>query len=511
MTTLYSLTQLIKDIAQTQPNVRTVFEGNIYDSLNTNKSVKYDAVCLTQGTHRETEDTYIYNFNFMWVSRLQDNLEENRLQAQSLGIQVISNILKILEDKYNIEIGEHTYQTWTQQFLDETAGVLCNVELTVYKDWNCADMYGDIPDITITDNGKYNIGGHGVVVEVESEEQHNQQKQVSITDNGTRIVTYDDGYTGLEAITINTNVPQTGSTINNQNKNITITNNGSQTVTFDAGYTGLGVVGINTNVPDRYQEGKNDGVAEQKAKLTSLSVTENGTYTKEDGYNQITVNVQSSENRLNDFMLDKVTSLTASDLAGVTVIPENFAYFKRNLTSVDLSNITEIKNSGFAGCGGLTTVDLSSVRIIGSSGFQACSNLTSVGILQNIQSIAASAFYGCNKLTGNFVIGPGFTANTYTSSVWQGCSGITSFTFLGTPNNIGYNTTYANTTWFDGCSSVQYFDFTHCTSVPNLLGSTTFTVLTQDYEIRVPQALYNQWIAATNWSAAGVVEHIVAV
>ena len=55
---------------------------------------------------------------------------------------------------------------------------------------------------------------------------------------------------------------------------------------------------VEVNVPDLngsynegYEQGKIDGVNEQKSKLESISITENGTYTKEDGYNQIEVNV----------------------------------------------------------------------------------------------------------------------------------------------------------------------------------------------------------------------------
>ena len=55
---------------------------------------------------------------------------------------------------------------------------------------------------------------------------------------------------------------------------------------------------INVNVPDLngsydegYAQGKTDGINEQKSKLESISITENGTYNKEDGYNHIEVNV----------------------------------------------------------------------------------------------------------------------------------------------------------------------------------------------------------------------------
>jgi surface protein len=51
---------------------------------------------------------------------------------------------------------------------------------------------------------------------------------------------------------------------------------------------------IEVNVPDlngSYDEGKEDGIKEQKSKLKTINITENGTYSREDGYNSITVEV----------------------------------------------------------------------------------------------------------------------------------------------------------------------------------------------------------------------------
>ena len=122
---------------------------------------------------------------------------------------------------------------------------------------------------------------------------------------------------GWSAVTVN--VP-TGSTINNQNKTVNIVNNGVTTVTYDSGYTGLGTVGINVAVPtghsdaeliqayqsgytngytsgntDGYNSGKivgyNSGITYQKSLLVSTAVTENGTYTREDGFNSVNVEV----------------------------------------------------------------------------------------------------------------------------------------------------------------------------------------------------------------------------
>lgn len=47
------------------------------------------------------------------------------------------------------------------------------------------------------------------------------------------------------------------------------------------------------NVPDNYEKGKEDGAAEQKAKLTKGRFTENGIYETEDGYSEVTVNIDT--------------------------------------------------------------------------------------------------------------------------------------------------------------------------------------------------------------------------
>lgn len=78
---------------------------------------------------------------------------------------------------------------------------------------------------------------------------NNQSKTVNITANGTRNVTYDEGYTGLENVEVTVNVPQTGATINNQSKTVEITANGTTEVSYDSGYTGLEKVKVNVNVP----------------------------------------------------------------------------------------------------------------------------------------------------------------------------------------------------------------------------------------------------------------------
>lgn len=49
----------------------------------------------------------------------------------------------------------------------------------------------------------------------------------------------------------------------------------------------------NGGYDEGYNDGKEQGVEEQKSKLDSIEITENGIYTKEDGYSTVTVNVPS--------------------------------------------------------------------------------------------------------------------------------------------------------------------------------------------------------------------------
>lgn len=139
--TLLELIHTIKEIALKQPNVRTFGEGNIYDMLNANSSIEYDCVITTQGVHSTSGEFNNFNLNLFYVSRLEGNLEDNRLQIQSIGIEVLNNILKILEDVYDVEFNNLTFNTFTERFADETAGVYCTVTLITEKEIYCGEDY----------------------------------------------------------------------------------------------------------------------------------------------------------------------------------------------------------------------------------------------------------------------------------------------------------------------------------------------------------------------------------
>lgn len=99
---------------------------------------------------------------------------------------------------------------------------------------------------------------------------------------------------------------------------------------------------INVNVPDLngsydegYAQGKIDGIDEQKSKLETINITENGTYTKEDGYNHIEVNIPTEAVSCN--LEDKwvTPSMNDRDSNGYIVVKPSEGYdgMKRTVIS----------------------------------------------------------------------------------------------------------------------------------------------------------------------------------
>lgn len=53
---------------------------------------------------------------------------------------------------------------------------------------------------------------------------------------------------------------------------------------------------------------------------------------------------------------------------------------------------------------------------------------------------------------------------------------------------------------FYNCYAIIWYDFSHHTSVPSLTNVNSFNNIKGNCKIIVPDALYDTWIAATNWS-----------
>lgn len=155
---------------------------------------------------------------------------------------------------------------------------------------------------------------------------------------------------------------------------------------------------------------------------------------------------------------------------GVTNIGNYAFQFRTKLKSIKIpKTITRIENSAFSGCTGLT----------------------SFPILNDLSFIGQMAFSSCNKLTsfnfgnGNISIG---------QQCFQDCTNLASVTFGSGNISIG---TYA----FNYCSNLVLFDFRNATQVPTLSSTNAFQGTPSSKKIVVPDALYDEWITATNWSS----------
>ena len=205
-------------------------------------------------------------------------------------------------------------------------------------------------------------------VEGSLEPVNNQNKSVSINSNGTSSVIPDTGYTGLNKVDITVDVPSDQKPETELSK--TIAENGTHVFTpeegtvynkvnitadihpteklkrtymenntyvIDGEYNGAEIT-VNVDTQDYYDqgytagkvegkaEGKAEGIQQQKDKLTDITITENGTYTREDGYKSVVVNVDTVNNQ------EKTVSITSN---GITSVVPDSGY--TGLSKVDVN------------------------------------------------------------------------------------------------------------------------------------------------------------------------------
>lgn len=287
--TLFQIIESLKKIALTQPNVRTATDGDIYEKMNGNPSVRYGVFHVTQTTHTEDEQFDNYGFNLFVIDRLEVD-DANRVSAQSTAKQILSNIIATFCETFDAEHEVITYQPFTQRFKDNTCGVWASVTMQVVKDYSCAEIFGDgawrpeivvinNQDITITSNGVYEpsegytgfgkvevaldipnvkesdtlylmAGDNGVykpespynaVGEVIYHVEPNQNKTIDVVENGDYVVMPDEGFSGLGAVEVNVDIPI-------QEKTETFNYNGDYTIEPDENYAAMKKVNVKVDL-----------------------------------------------------------------------------------------------------------------------------------------------------------------------------------------------------------------------------------------------------------------------
>lgn len=141
--TLLEVIKAIELVASLQPSVNMVVRNDIF-RLNSNSDARYGVFGWTQGQHSTSPDSNLitYSFTFFYVDRLQNDME-NQIEVQSVGVQTLDNILRRLDEMGVYVDSAYTFQTFNQRFLDECAGVFCNVSLSVPISSVCAEAFAD--------------------------------------------------------------------------------------------------------------------------------------------------------------------------------------------------------------------------------------------------------------------------------------------------------------------------------------------------------------------------------
>ena len=164
-------------------------------------------------------------------------------------------------------------------------------------------------------NSGYNVGNAEGIEEGKAE-QKALLEPITITENGT--YSREDGYN--EVIV---DVPDI---------------NGS----YDDGYTNGYAEGISNGLA----QGEINGINIQKDKLESITITENGTYTREDGYNSIEVNIEDTNGSYDEGYANGIEEGTSNageiiaETARVLNITENGVYNSKYSDKILLTTIT---------------------------------------------------------------------------------------------------------------------------------------------------------------------------
>lgn len=240
--------------------------------------------------------------------------------------------------------------------------------------------------------------------------------------------------------------------INNQDKSINITENGSIELFADGGYTGLGKVVVNTNVASG---GGSD--------MPVIGDGKTYLYIKIAAKGRMDVPLYFSQTVGNGVTIDWGDGSAPQTLSG-----EGYKNTTHKYKDVGEYTISLNPADGCTLELGSSYYDYSVMGSIGSSKTVYCNMLQAVEIGNSVTSIKREAFKYCYSLASVVI-----------------------------PNSV----TSIGSSAFYNCASMAFYDFSQCTSVPTLGGTSVFSSIPSDCKIVVPDALYDEWIAATNWSS----------
>lgn len=177
-----------------------------------------------------------------------------------------------------------------------------------------------------------------------------------------------------------------------------------------------------------------------------------------------------------------------------------------NLRHINIPKITSIASQCFSGNAALESISFPSTQINSAGILDGCPRLEKI-IMRGLPSCERSGVTHaicatpedsrisivlryCSSLREIRMGDPLFHA-AYTYA-FQGCKSLRHIKLPSNMSLIG--------SMFAGCVNMEYYDFTNFASVPTLETTNVFKDISSFCKMVVPDALYDEWIVATNWA-----------
>ena len=206
-----------------------------------------------------------------------------------------------------------------------------------------------------------------------------------------------------------------------------------------------------------------------------------------------TIDLRSEITKIPQNLFSTCYNLRQVHIPDTVVTIDNYSFQTSGyaLSNVNLPNsLSTVGTSAFNRLNYIPFELPDTITSIGDNAFTDCEGITSVVIPTGVASIGASAFRSCSNLT-SFAFGDGI--KIIRDSVLAYCSNLQS---IYLPNTI----TTINANAFSYCYSMRKYDFSQFTAIPTLANINVFNNINTQCKIVVPDELYDEWIAATNWA-----------